>query len=47
MGKIGLSLRVAAKIRPHFILALNGGPATAFGLGFVLTGFSLATLPAL
>jgi hypothetical protein len=23
------------KIRPYFILALDGGPATAFGLGFV------------
>jgi hypothetical protein len=42
------SLRVAAKIRPYFILALDGGLATAFGLGFPprlrLDGFSLATL---
>jgi hypothetical protein len=35
LGKIGPSLRAAAKIRPYFILALDGGPATAFGLGFV------------
>ena len=28
------SLRVAVKIRPYFILVLDGGPATAFGLGF-------------
>jgi hypothetical protein len=26
---------VAAKVRPYFILALDVGPATAFGLGFV------------
>jgi hypothetical protein len=26
---------VGANIRPYFILALDGGPATAFGLGFV------------
>ena len=32
IGKIGSSLRVAAKIRPYFILGLDGGPATAFGL---------------
>ena len=25
------------EIRPYFILALDGGPATAFGLGFVST----------
>ena len=31
--------RVAAKIRPYFILALDGGPATAFGLGFVWSDF--------
>ena len=31
------SLRVAAQIRPYFILALDGGPATAFGLGFIST----------
>jgi hypothetical protein len=37
LGKIGLSLRAAAKIRPYFILALDGGPATAFGLGFIYT----------
>jgi hypothetical protein len=30
----GPSLRVAAKNRPYFILVLDGGPATAFGLGF-------------
>jgi hypothetical protein len=54
------SLWVAEKIRPYFILALDGGPVTALGLGFppqrrrpiaggpgfVLAGFSLATLPA-
>ena len=33
------SLRVAAKIGPYFILALDGGPATAFGLGFVWPDF--------
>jgi len=33
--KLAPSLRVAARIRPYFILALDGGPATAFGLGFV------------
>jgi hypothetical protein len=32
-------LRVAEKIRPYFILALDGGPATAFGLGFVWPDF--------
>ena len=31
------SLRVAAQIRPYFILALDGGPATGFGLGFIST----------
>jgi ADP-ribose pyrophosphatase YjhB (NUDIX family) len=34
------ALRVAAKIRPYFILALDGGPATAFGLGFVWPNFA-------
>lgn len=29
-----MALRVAAKTRSFFILALDGGPATAFGLGF-------------
>ncbi|MGD0738272.1 MAG: hypothetical protein ABR957_01665 [Terracidiphilus sp.] len=33
------SLRVAAQIGPYFILALDGGPATAFGLGFVWPDF--------
>jgi hypothetical protein len=28
---------VAGQIGPYFILALDGGPATAFGLGFVST----------
>jgi len=28
------SLRVANKIRLYFILGLEGGPATSFGLGF-------------
>jgi hypothetical protein len=40
MEKIGPSLRVAGKIRPYFILAIDGGPATAFGLGFVWPDFS-------
>ena len=31
--------RVAAKILPYFILALDGGPATACGLGFVCQDF--------
>jgi hypothetical protein len=31
------SLRAAEKIRPYFILVVDGGPATAFGLGFVST----------
>ena len=35
IGKSGRALRVAAKIQPYFILALGGGPATAFELGFV------------
>jgi len=34
-GKPAPALRVAAQIRPYFILALGGGPTTAFGLGFV------------
>jgi len=34
-GKLAPALRVAAKIRSYFILALDGGPVTAFGLGFV------------
>ena len=33
------ALRVAEKIQPYFILALGGGPATAFGLGFVWPDF--------
>jgi len=41
------ALRVAARIRPYSILALDGGPATASGLGFVshpdLAGISSAT----
>ena len=37
--KLAPSLRVAAKIRPYFILALDGGPATAFGFGFVWPDF--------
>ena len=36
-GKLAPALRVAAKIRPYFILALDGEPATAFGLGFIST----------
>jgi hypothetical protein len=36
---MGPSLRVAVKIRPYFILVLDGGPATAFGLGFVWPDF--------
>jgi hypothetical protein len=39
MGKMAPSLWVAAKIRPYFLLALDGGPATAFGLGFVRPDF--------
>jgi hypothetical protein len=39
LGKIGPVPRAAAKIRPYFILALDGGPATAFGLGFVWPDF--------
>jgi hypothetical protein len=35
IGKIGPARRVAEKIGSYFILALDGGPATAFGLGFV------------
>src|SRR5450631_891123 len=38
-GKPARSLRVAEKIRPDFILVLDGGPATAFGLGFVRPDF--------
>jgi hypothetical protein len=38
-GKPAPSLRVAENIRPYFILALDGGPATAFGLGFVWPNF--------
>jgi hypothetical protein len=38
-GKPAPSLRVAEKIRPYFILALDGGPATAFGFGFVWPDF--------
>ena len=34
-GKLAPARRVAAQIRPYFILALDGGPATAFGPGFV------------
>ena len=30
---------VAAKIGPYVVLALDGGPATAFGLGLVWTDF--------
>ncbi|MGA7858434.1 MAG: hypothetical protein WCA11_10935, partial [Terracidiphilus sp.] len=37
IGKMATALRVAAKIRPYFILALDGGPATAFGLRFIST----------
>jgi hypothetical protein len=43
IGKIGPARRVAAKILPYFILALDGGPATAFALGPRLAEFSLAT----
>jgi hypothetical protein len=39
MGKMGASPRVAGKIGPYFILALDSGPATAFGLGFVWPDF--------
>ncbi|MGB9230128.1 MAG: hypothetical protein WCC24_10345, partial [Terracidiphilus sp.] len=38
-GKLAPARTVAAKIRPYFILALGGGPATAFGLGFVWPDF--------
>jgi hypothetical protein len=34
------SLRVAVKIRPYFIVGLEGGPATVFGLRFVWPDFS-------
>ncbi len=39
IGKIGPARRVTSKIGPYFILALDGGPATAFGLGFVYPDF--------
>jgi tyrosine phenol-lyase len=39
------ALRVAAKIRPYFILALDGGPATAFGLGFVFARVGRDRIP--
>jgi len=39
MRKIGPARRVAAKIRPYFVLALDGGPTTAFGLGLVWPDF--------
>jgi hypothetical protein len=39
MGKIGPGPKGWAKIRPYFILALDGGPATTFGLGFVWPDF--------
>jgi hypothetical protein len=35
MGGNTPSLRVAERIGPYFILGLEGGPATVFGLGFV------------
>jgi len=37
--KLAPSLRVAEKNGPYFILALDSGPATAFGLGFVWPDF--------
>ena len=44
IGKIGPGPEgVAVKIRPYFILALGGGPATAVGLGSVWPDFPLAT----
>ena len=46
-GKLAPSLRVAAQIGPYFVLALDGGVATAFGLGSRLAQFSLATPSAL
>jgi hypothetical protein len=36
---MGPSFRVAAKNQPYFILALDGEPATAIGLGFVWPAF--------
>jgi hypothetical protein len=39
------SLWVAEKIGPYFILALDGGPATAFGLGFVWPNFLAQRCP--
>jgi hypothetical protein len=33
------ALRVATQIGPYLILALEGGPATAFGLVFVWPDF--------
>jgi hypothetical protein len=36
---------VAAQIGPYFILALDGGPATAFGLGFVWPNFRSQRCP--
>ena len=39
MGKIGPGPKGCGENRPHFILALDGGPATAFRLGFVWPNF--------
>ena len=39
IGKIGPGPEGCGEIGPYFILALDGGPATAIGLGFVWTDF--------
>jgi hypothetical protein len=38
-GKLAPARRVAGKIASYFILVLDGGPATDFGLGFVWHDF--------
>jgi hypothetical protein len=38
-GVKGQVFVAGVEIRPYFIHALDGGPATAFGLGFVWPGF--------
>jgi len=38
-GKLAPSLRVAAQIRPYFVLALDSGVATMVGLGLVRPDF--------
>ena len=39
IGTIGPARRIAAKARRYFILAFDGGLATAFSRGFVWSGF--------